>query len=558
MFQAWFSRSNAAETLDSYNQRLGRPRNEVRRGILPKTRAILKSRRWSEYFNELGVVIGGDDVDQLLRFAVYNSSKKGYHRSSYMLPIGYLKAPRIGVMSKSQIAAVAASKKKRKGVIKSNGRPKVSPWAKGPKGGSATNQTAPTESTTNSTVDGAVESVDRSEPGVQRPVQGRPQRASTAAPSESTVAEPVPSPAVSAESTKHTVCPPAAPPLTTTNGATDAVPAKESVPRSSQKRASAPPSVEQRASTVPQPIESVQTRSTEKSTGNAPIDHVHRSEPGAHRPVRGRPHRANNHVVPRAEPSSAVSAQMTTDALPPRTVTDVASDAVPKRESVLRSVEQRPAVTQPVRSVPKRPAVKRIVSKSPTTAIIDEPKDTKNPSKMSGILTVPVLRRGMFSHSLFEIKFNMICGVTAGQNVYDLSTIKRRLGVSPPVQAPGHILRNQHTEIVQTVPFKSSSGSVQYRRTIRLVDRQSMNFVAPSSSGSTWTLRGNGYGVCSGGIWSDEHFQCIQDKAYGEVDNVNVSETSSSADTPNEDVFSEQSTLKPKRRRNRRRRRRKD
>ena len=152
----------------------------------------------------------------------------------------------------------------------------------------------------------------------------------------------------------------------------------------------------------------------------------------------------------------------------------------------------------------------------------------------------------------------MICGATADQNVYDLSTIKRRLGVSPPANAPGHIIRSQHTEIVQTVPFKSSSGSVQYRRTIRLVDRQSMNFVAPSSSGSTWTLRGNGYGVCSGGIWSDEHFQCIQDKAYGEVDNVNVSETSSSADTPNEDVFSEQSTLKPKRRRNRRRRRRKD
>ena len=128
----------------------------------------------------------------------------------------------------------------------------------------------------------------------------------------------------------------------------------------------------------------------------------------------------------------------------------------------------------------------------------------------------------------------MFCGVTAERTVSDLSTIKNRLGVSSAVNVPDRVSIWNHHHSVH--PMVST--------------------VALSSS--TWTLRGNGYGVCSGGIWSDEHFQCIQDKAYGEVDNVNVSETSSSADTPNEDVFSEQSTLKPKRRRNRRRRRRKD
>merc|ERR1719273_2802978 len=74
--------------------------------------------------------------------------------------------------------------------------------------------------------------------------------------------------------------------------------------------------------------------------------------------------------------------------------------------------------------------------------------------KKDPILTVPVLRR-------------------ANQNARDLSAIKRRFGVSPSMNAPVQI---------QTMPFRS-----------------------------TLTLRGNGYGVCSESIWSDDQFQCIQD-----------------------------------------------
>merc|ERR1719334_2937733 len=83
MFQVWFSRSNAIETLHSYNQRLGRPRHAVRHGIVSKTKEIMECNSWTKYFNELRVEIGGKkEIDQLLRFAVYNSRSKGYHSGS--------------------------------------------------------------------------------------------------------------------------------------------------------------------------------------------------------------------------------------------------------------------------------------------------------------------------------------------------------------------------------------------------------------------------------------------------------------------------------------------
>merc|ERR550525_1868836 len=83
MFQVWFSRSNAIETLHSYNQRLGRPRHAVRHGIVSKTKEIMECNSWPKYFNELRVEIGGKkEIDQLLRFAVYNSRSKGYHSGS--------------------------------------------------------------------------------------------------------------------------------------------------------------------------------------------------------------------------------------------------------------------------------------------------------------------------------------------------------------------------------------------------------------------------------------------------------------------------------------------
>jgi len=83
MFQVWFSRSNSVETLHSYNQRLGRPRHGVRHGIVPKTKAIMNCSSWNDYFHELRVDVGGRmEIDQLLRFAVWNSSKKRYHIGS--------------------------------------------------------------------------------------------------------------------------------------------------------------------------------------------------------------------------------------------------------------------------------------------------------------------------------------------------------------------------------------------------------------------------------------------------------------------------------------------
>ena len=80
MFQVWFMRNNADETLQGYNQRLGRPRAQIRHGIVGKTKYILGSQSWWDYFDELGVIIQDDNaIDQLLRFAIYNSNKKGYH-----------------------------------------------------------------------------------------------------------------------------------------------------------------------------------------------------------------------------------------------------------------------------------------------------------------------------------------------------------------------------------------------------------------------------------------------------------------------------------------------
>merc|ERR1719295_988457 len=85
MFQVWFSRSNSVETLHSYNQRLGRPRTTVRQGVVPKTKAIMNCKSWNDYFHHLRVDVAGGgqmEIDQLLRFAVWNSSKKRYHIGS--------------------------------------------------------------------------------------------------------------------------------------------------------------------------------------------------------------------------------------------------------------------------------------------------------------------------------------------------------------------------------------------------------------------------------------------------------------------------------------------
>merc|ERR1712083_889162 len=81
MFQVWFVRNTSSETLQGYNERLGRPQTKVRNGVVAKTKFILNSQSWRDYFNELDVVIRDDKaIDQLLRFAIFNSKSAGYHR----------------------------------------------------------------------------------------------------------------------------------------------------------------------------------------------------------------------------------------------------------------------------------------------------------------------------------------------------------------------------------------------------------------------------------------------------------------------------------------------
>merc|ERR1719412_61044 len=83
MFQVWFMKNTATQTLKGYNERLGRPQTKVRNGVGSKTKFILNSTKWSDYFNELDVVLKDEKaIDQLLRFAVYNSKKMGYHRDA--------------------------------------------------------------------------------------------------------------------------------------------------------------------------------------------------------------------------------------------------------------------------------------------------------------------------------------------------------------------------------------------------------------------------------------------------------------------------------------------
>eukprot|EP00483_Globobulimina_turgida_P000246 UN00246 len=73
-------KNNADETLQGYNHRLGRPRMHVREGIVPKSKEILTSTSYVDYFKELSIAsLNAQKMDQLLRFAVYNSFCRGYH-----------------------------------------------------------------------------------------------------------------------------------------------------------------------------------------------------------------------------------------------------------------------------------------------------------------------------------------------------------------------------------------------------------------------------------------------------------------------------------------------
>merc|ERR1711971_752613 len=123
MFQVWFMQKNSAETLQSYNLRLGRLADSVRYGVLAQTKAILSSKSWRHYFCALGVALKNDAaVDELLRFSVFNSAKKGYPRRGVIpanrrrLRIVAMRMPRIqivggdrgGILSPGQSGSVSA------------------------------------------------------------------------------------------------------------------------------------------------------------------------------------------------------------------------------------------------------------------------------------------------------------------------------------------------------------------------------------------------------------------------------------------------------------------
>merc|ERR1712190_648974 len=83
MFQVWFMKNAASGTLKGYNERLGRPQSRVRSEIFAKSKFILSSDKWSDYFNELDIVLNDDNaIDQLLRYSVYRSKEMGYHYSN--------------------------------------------------------------------------------------------------------------------------------------------------------------------------------------------------------------------------------------------------------------------------------------------------------------------------------------------------------------------------------------------------------------------------------------------------------------------------------------------
>jgi len=84
MFQVWFMKNSMNETLQGYNQRLGRPTSRMRNGVVAKVKYIMASTSYVDYFKDLDVQLfksyGYDSaMDQMLRFAVWNSYWLGYH-----------------------------------------------------------------------------------------------------------------------------------------------------------------------------------------------------------------------------------------------------------------------------------------------------------------------------------------------------------------------------------------------------------------------------------------------------------------------------------------------
>merc|ERR1712154_17598 len=88
MGQVWFMKNTTTQTLKGYNERLGRPQSKVRSEIFAKSKFILNSNQWSDYFNDLDIVMGDEkNLDQLLRYSVYRSKEMGYHQLNQPLSI---------------------------------------------------------------------------------------------------------------------------------------------------------------------------------------------------------------------------------------------------------------------------------------------------------------------------------------------------------------------------------------------------------------------------------------------------------------------------------------
>jgi ubiquitin-protein ligase len=696
MFQVWFSRSNAVETLQSYNQRLGRPRSEVRHGIMSKTKQILQCAQWSEYFKELRVVIADHDVPDMLRFAVFNSAKMRYHRPSDHRRIQWMKHPAVRVLGVRESVHSAFPSKMKSGVIQSSGRPKGirngNVWAKPVNG---------MTSTSGGSIHGQWRRPQPVRP--QNTASAPPRSALSRRPQSQSRALPIPSGPVFHRNTlpqplpitNHVAVPtasgitvypqrysryslpmtvpvavPIAPPgaVESANGmntqSVGSSPAQRLQPRP-QPAAAAPTAVPVRQQTAmdrdqrprhPMPSPMAQRVVNPLQSRPRPVRPPISSSPSGliwngrpvppHRPVtgpllktttsstgsravvngqviRGRPRSEGQPVRPQTVPTArrsvpatvsmpmvTVSPQrvvstskstMTTVEVPSVTSVDHQQPASERRvpckpdavsvafpslngHSVLipskgkestksDKVVLESTVSKPVPNVSRSKAVPSssvpppilsnpaVVPKEVTTtsSVRKSVKPRVPLHKMGGIPTVPVLQK-------------------ATRNEDDLSSFKHRFGVRSTMNAPGHSISKQHAEIVQMVPFRSSSGSIEFRRTIRLVDD---HLISPQQSGwpvtvnpvssatldgqqpSTWTLHGNGYGVCSGGIWSDNQFQCVQSEMVTAEEAVRcvinedrtVSESTYSAETPNEDIFVNESKRTNKRRTRRRKRR---
>jgi len=96
LFQVWFMKNCSTESLQSYNDRLGRPRLSFQNAVLQRTRAILACKDWGQYFDGLGVKrMNEKAMDQLLRFAVGNSVRNKYHGGYNRNPGRTVNAPKI-------------------------------------------------------------------------------------------------------------------------------------------------------------------------------------------------------------------------------------------------------------------------------------------------------------------------------------------------------------------------------------------------------------------------------------------------------------------------------